>query len=205
LLDIPRGILRAQFGSTHISSACEFIDRSGQSFGDVWLLTSEQVSTEYDRHREDIFSELQVTASKFHNAASALAPGVDKSTFNAELNHTVFALRDLMDRAWRECLCVSHDPNIVAAANTRRALGLAPGRIAKANIGDCLVWESFLEICRLLRGNNFTQRLIFVTFNKDDFGTPASPKGNLAGEFVAFSIDFVTNLGSASALLGPRT
>jgi len=59
----------------------------------------------------------------------------------------------------------------------------APARKGKLEPKDCEIVECFLELCQELRGAGFNEKIIFVTANKDDFGSHNDLKSPLDTQF----------------------
>lgn len=96
--------------------------------------------------------------------------------------------------------CRSRD-DIKLKAMDRSIGAILPARKASQSLNDCILFEEILEIARALRDRNFTKKLVFSTYNTNDFGKAEDCHSSINQELSAFQIEYVTNLEWANSFL----
>ncbi|MFD1261637.1 PIN domain-containing protein [Entomomonas asaccharolytica] len=70
----------------------------------------------------------------------------------------------------------------------------APAKRGKSEPKDCEIIECFLDLCNVLRNKGFSQKIIFFTANKSDFGSFKDIKPPLDSQFNSVHAELITNI-----------
>lgn len=92
-------------------------------------------------------------------------------------------IRSLSEHFLKSCRSIERTNDHTLKAMQRVRKLEAPARKGKLEPKDCEIVECFLELCQELRAAGFNEKIIFVTANKDDFGTYNNLKSPLDTQF----------------------
>ena len=200
LLDIIRSISRRDIHSHTAISAQKIIDGDF----DAHLVVYNYVVAEFNSHIENIKEE----------ATHFLAEQKNKLTKIQEIGMTF---------GYTNCLveCFSDEQNILdklkcipqgiidkgfildsdhechKRAEVRVSQGVSPASRGKTEIKDCIILENYLELIRQLRDKQYLEKIVFLTSNKSDFGTPYKPNEPIDQEFRTLDIELLADFSSA--------
>lgn len=103
-------------------------------------------------------------------------------------------MRSFSESFLNTCLCLERKDEHTLRAMQRVRKNEAPARKGKPEPKDCEIIECFLDLCQCLRTKGFSGRLIFVTANKDDFGSGKELKSPLDRQFSDTGAELINSI-----------
>ena len=201
IIDIIRSPIRATKGDL-LGAAHRLLAHAEASPRRLWIVVNEQVAHEWRDNASNVAGEVRAEISRTETAARGLlasareiAPGQRMSDFSLgglDLENLLLARgKSLLDSA-----STIADDDICR----QRAEGRMRKRLAPSSYKDCHIIEHFLELGGRLRKVGFSDPVIFVSSNTNDYGkSPGDPP--LDDEFRAVNCQFVTNIAQAESIL----
>ncbi len=206
ILDLIRSPVRDTIPSDITRHARDLCARSSDSPRSLWLATSTTVYDEWDENVDRVKVELEQgirsiesTRQHFLSAAHS-ATDVQYEYGHRESQLNLVSQLESNSRALLDsCLVIEPDDAHLLNAMKRVKGYLPPAQRGKSEPRDCEIFELFLGVCTNCRSNGVTDKLLFVTSNKNDYGS--SNSGGVQSELDALSAKAVFNLSWALAEL----
>lgn len=167
-----------------------------------YMLTCTKIVEEFDRNIDTVTDNLRKEIVKSHDTINNTVNFINhfhSSTLSIPSEQILSAsVTGIMKKTAFGLLniggLIPHDGEHLKKAMERIMELRAPSRKGKAEPGDCLIIEVFFDLCHRLRQRGFTQKIAFITYNKDDFGTHGSLKEPLNHEFEQYGADFYSDI-----------
>lgn len=204
ILDIINSLHMSSLSEKYAISALELNKLHGSN---IWLTTSQNVREEWSDNIESVIATMDREASKVDRNVSSMLQ-VSNVLINASysmpqkissLNISAH-IRALSEQVLNTCLLLERKDEHTLRAMQRVRKNEAPARKGKPEPKDCEIVECFLELGQELRNSGFTQKLIFFTANKDDFGTNRELKQPLDTQFLAIDAELINNIDHVLAI-----
>lgn len=180
ILDILRAAERSEIELSHIENAIAFHDGSKTIPRKLWIASCEQVTKEYKKHIDEAIESLsrfvRVTEasvlrlekiSRYVNPSEA-GPPVEhlKGPKRDGFTHQIAALAERLVSAAIE---LWSDDESRRLAVDRCLAGRKPAKKGGTELGDCVILETYLSICKQLRDRGVDVPTVFVTSNLKDY------------------------------------
>jgi hypothetical protein len=208
ILDILRVPFRHELQVKILDSAVTTVDDALADPKLVWAVTTANVIQEFEANRESIKKELGAHISKL-NQSVARVSSVAKILFPerriGSLEWQELKLEErllsIMDRLVDSLVLFRGTMACVSNARNRLWAGLHPASKAKYEFKDCEIFEEFLELVGLLRGQGFAETAVFVTSNGNDYGRPPNGHPQKALDLAACEARYAADLSWARAFM----
>ena len=185
-----------------LGSAVDLLEALTPDSRKVWVVITGTVVQEVQDNRERVLIEIKnniKTLRRLLRTARILFPDRDIPV-NDWLEEDFFdRVLGVMTRLQGSSTVFSGTETGMANATRRLLAGRAPSIRPKQQFKDCLIFEEFLELARLLRGAGFHGLLMFVTPNKVDYGTPPYGAEDIAADLGQVSGLYRSNIAWAMA------
>jgi len=199
LLDIVRAPDREDILPAVISAASTL-----SSDNSKWLISSKTVSTEWNDNIDNVEIGVRNSLKNLHSRAIRYRDSVqhsplpEKWKYNNEiLDHQVEKkLRAISSKLLSATLLIEDDPECINRAYQRIINSIPPSSKGKSEMKDCSIIEHYIELGQKLKKGGFSKPIIFVSSNKNDFGSPYDTKEPIKTEFSTASIQYVSDLAS---------
>lgn len=200
LLDIVRAPIREDIPAENISTSIDLYNSKN-----IWLIASEIVTTEWNENVVEVERTTLNTIKNLHKNLLIFKNSVKNSPTPSKWNYnyeiTSFdiekVLKQVSSKLKGKLNTIKIDADCTHKAGMRVIKGLAPSNKGKSEFKDCAIIEHYLELALRLKANSFKNKLIFVTSNKNDYGTPYDIKEPLKTEFSDNKIHYVNNFMEA--------
>ena len=106
-------------------------------------------------------------------------------------------LKTIAEDTFAQSLILDRDSECDRKAHDRVERDQAPAKRGKSESKDCLIVEHYIKLVKTLRESSFERKIVFVTSNKTDFGSPSAPNPPLDTQFSSHSITYCNNFGWA--------
>lgn len=203
--------------SVHMNSLSEkyailALELSRLHGANVWLTTSQNVKEEWIDNIDAVITTMEREVSKVDRNISSMLL-VANTLLNASysipqkissLNISTH-IRSLSETFLNTCLLLERKDEHTIRAMQRVRKNEAPAQKGKPEPKDCEIVECFLDLGQQLRDSGFSQRLIFFTANKDDFGTNRELKQPLDTQFSALNAELINNIDHVLAIVKGQT
>ncbi|MBO8092417.1 MAG: DUF4935 domain-containing protein [Prosthecochloris sp.] len=204
ILDIINSLHMSSLSEKYAISALELSKLHGS---DIWLTTSQNVREEWSDNIDSVIATMDREASKVDRNVSSMLQ-VSNILLNASYSmpqkisslNVSTHIRALSENVLNTCLLLERKDEHTLRAMQRVRKNEAPARKGKPEPKDCEIVECFLELGQELRNSGFTQKLIFFTANKDDFGTNRELKQPLDTQFLAINAELINNIDHVLAI-----
>lgn len=165
----------------------ELIKINGKS---CWLVSCQNVNEEWIDNIDTVLSTMDKEIKKLDRSISSTI-NVTNLVLNANYSmppkfsglSISSKIKSLSESFLNSCRCIERTNDHTLKAMQRVRKLEAPARKGKLEPKDCEIVECFLELCQELRGAGFNEKIIFVTANKDDFGSYNDLKPPLDTQF----------------------
>jgi PIN domain len=193
-----------------LGAAQKILDRAVRPQRRLWSIVNQQVVQEWDDNAAKVAGEVTATITRTEESARRLvataryvAPSQSLSAFSLgglELEGLLIARsRSLLDGS----AVLDDDETCLQRALDRMRKGIAPSSKGKPEYKDCHIIEHFLELAGRLRSRGFSDQIIFVSSNTEDYGKGPGACPPLDAEFGAVQLQFVTDIAWAESQLPP--
>lgn len=204
ILDIINSLHMNSLSERYAISALELSKLHGN---DIWLTTSQNVREEWNDNIDSVIATMEREVLKIDRNVSSMLT-VSNTLLNASysLPQKISSLnisahiRSLSETVLDTCLSLERKDDHTLRAMQRVRKNEAPARKGKPEPKDCEIVECFLEFGQVLRGFGFSNKLIFFTANKDDFGTNRELKQPLDSQFSAINAELINNIDHVLAI-----
>ncbi|MBU2986812.1 DUF4935 domain-containing protein [Saccharophagus degradans] len=204
ILDIINSLHMNSLSEKYAISALELSKLHGS---DIWLTTSQNVREEWSDNIDSVIATMEREALKVDRNVSSMLT-VSNTLLNASyfLPQKISSLnisahiRSLSEAFLDTCLSLERKDDHTLRAMQRVRKNEAPARKGKPEPKDCEIVECFLELGHKLRAYGFSQKLIFFTANKDDFGTNRELKQPLDNQFSTINAELINNIDHVLAI-----
>ena len=201
ILDITRVPVRENLSDVIVSAAKELTLRTSKNPPEIWLVVSEFVKREWCDHadnlRTDLGNQIKNLDNKITPVRSAFIalgigpPLVDPELQSLKIDHHLYNLsKNILDNSYiviEDSVC------------TNKAIQRYNRREAPAVIGsspnDCTIIEHYLELCVLLREKSFSEKIVFISSNTNDYREQNNLKEPLVSQFSKVSLEYMTDIG----------
>ena len=178
LFDIIRMPSNKNTPVNHLLSISSIRDKCKKKPNGIYIILTRQVIIEFDNKLEDIIADVkdildmnEQISMRYYEISNTLSSGVPKPISYFSI---VDSLVDLVMEIKEKALVLEDDTNTKVKASERAELIIPPG--GKGKIHDCLIYEHFIELVRLLRENSFKKNISFITSNTKDYGKAGNPR-----------------------------
>lgn len=178
------------------------------------LITCDTVETEWNNNIKKVLSTLEQELIKTDRNISTSYNLLNKllqSTYSIPANlkelNVQTHIGNLSETFLNQCIKLEHSNQHGSLAMSRMLKHIAPAKKGKSEPGDCLIIETFLDMCEQLRTSGFDKLIIFFTANKSDFGTHGKLISPLDAQFDAYGailINHINHLLSFISLQAPN-
>ena len=200
LLDIVRAPIREDIPAENIAASIDLYNSK-----DIWLIASEIVTTEWNDNVAEVERTTLNTIKSLHKNLLIFKNSVKNSPTPKKWNYnydiTSFDIEKVLKQISSKLIGKLNIINIDADCNNKAAVrvikGIAPSKKGKSEFKDCAIIEHYLELASRLKANSFKNKLIFITSNKNDYGTPFEIREPLEAEFSDNKILYVNSIMEA--------
>ncbi len=204
ILDIINSLHLHSLPEQYASSAFDLMKLHGDK---VWLITCQNVCEEWGDNIGPVLSTMDKEISRTDRNISSMLT-ITNLVLNASyaMPQRVSSLKisehvkSLSEQFLNTCLHLERKDQHTLRAMQRVRKDEAPARKGKPEPKDCEIVECFFDLCALLRDGGFDEKIIFVTANKEDFGSPKQLKPPLDSQFGKFNADLVSNINHVLAV-----
>jgi hypothetical protein len=200
LLDIIRVPFRENIQSDILSSSVKILEKIEN--GQLFSIVNYFVELEYNDHESHTYEEAKNHLIKIHKNISKIKdlvtflpglPNLDNlDLIGLNLENS---LKDISRKILNNCLIIDEDTECTSRASNRIYNNYAPASKGKREFKDCSIIEHYLKISKCLRDNSFDKKIVFVTSNTDDYGSPPIRiKEPLNIQFPAVNLEFYSTL-----------
>ncbi|MFW1747851.1 PIN domain-containing protein [Acinetobacter guillouiae] len=205
ILNLINSTHQRALSEKYISETIELM--SLQSNGQVWLIASEIVYKEWHDNIDQVistaknaFKDIQRN-SKIYMHLSNLLLG----TTLQNLDHNLFErienqLRNISSNFLFSCKLLSRETEHQLKSCNRVYQCIAPSKMGKDSYKDCEIFECFYDFSMQLRNSGFQEKIVFFTYNTEDYGKESAPFGQLEQDFQQIDAELVTNIGHVLAI-----
>lgn len=175
ILDILNSIHLYGLSESYASNMLELIKINGKS---CWLVSCQNVNEEWVDNIDAVLSTMEKEIKKLDRSISST---INVTNLVLNTNYSMLPkfsglsisskIKSLSESFLNSCRCIERTNDHTLKAMQRVRKLEAPARKGKLEPKDCEIVECFLELCQELRGAGFNEKIIFVTANKDDFGS----------------------------------
>ncbi|MCX9044900.1 PIN domain-containing protein, partial [Citrobacter portucalensis] len=172
---------------SYASNMLELIKINGKS---CWLVSCQNVNEEWIDNIDAVLSTMEKEIKKLDRSISST---INVTNLVLNTNYSMppkfsglsisSKIKSLSESFLNSCRCIERTNDHTLKAMQRVRKLEAPARKGKLEPKDCEIVECFLELCQELRGAGFNEKIIFVTANKDDFGSHNDLKSPLDTQF----------------------
>lgn len=200
-LDILRSPVRSINSDKIISLAKKLIDSK-----ELVILSSDTIELEFFDNIDSVYTEVRDSILKHMQYNRNFVDCANALLITGEAVHT-----NLYQESWLELLkgipiglinesfkvpLTSHERE---KASIRVETNKSPAKKGKNSLKDCLILESLLKFSELVRDKGFSEKIIFITSNTEDFGKVKNCF--VQDDLAEFDIDFVNTLNHAISKL----
>jgi hypothetical protein len=202
LLDIVRTPVRENIPAEIVSSAIKLISTRQE----VWLIACEVIDTEWKKHIDEVAISTANDIKNLHKRVKLFEDVVNCSPISPKWSYVKpvtsydleIELRKISVNFLNSLEFIKPDADCTVKASTRLINAVAPASKGKDEFKDCLIIEHYLKLSSQLRKMGFSEKIIFVSSNKNDFGNPYGLAPPLDSEFSIVGLDYVSNLHDAA-------
>ena len=207
ILDIIRSGFRKDVPGDLVPAAERLVERARRSPSSLWIVAPEQVSREYNDHKANVTGDLQAhiarlewQAQRLASASASLLPVQRLAPLRLQNLNLHHSFADLSQRFLDAAVLMEDDDGCARLAHQRLIKRIPPAD-KDQQYKDCVIVEHVLAFASCLRNRGFTEKIVFVTSNHNDYGKPHRVKAPLDQEFSASDVTFVSTLPWAESLL----
>lgn len=208
ILDIVRVLHREGIDKGIIKSAKDLIVRSKDESEKIWLITSEIVETEWNDNIDIVVEDLEKEIRRLKNNMLRLEsilkdvfPGTNIIYPDIAAYSLDDYLRSLSEKLLKSSIIFLNDQECLLKSTDRVFGNMAPASKGKSEPKDCMIIEHYIKISKHLRENSFREKRIFITSNKNDYGSPSDIKEPLNNEFDNVGLSYVNNMAWAISMI----
>jgi hypothetical protein len=202
LIDIVRVPLRGNINHSHIQGAID-IARMGKS-GQISLAVTNTIYNEFKTHLAPTCIELERYIQELESKNSSIISAIESVGLSYRFSINGLAkqklpekLSELAEDLFSLSFMLKRDTGCGDRAHNRVELVQAPASRGKSESKDCLIIEHYLDLTKKLRATGFDKKIVFVTSNSKDYGTPGVLRAPLDLEFKAARIEYCNNFAWA--------
>lgn len=198
ILDVLNSLHLNGLSEFYVNNVIDLIKSNGKT---CWLVSCQNVNEEWSDNIETVLYTMNKEIAKTDRNIRSMF-GVTNLVLNTNypLPQKISSLnisdkvKSLSENFLKSCLSLERkDAHTLKAMQRVRKLE-APARKGKLEPKDCEIVECFLELCHELRDSGFDKRVVFVTANKDDFGTSSNLKPPLNSQFNCYSAQLISSI-----------
>jgi hypothetical protein len=196
ILDIIRLPSRAKINISHLQGFKTILNKKSQ----IFTVLTTTIEEELDCHIGHTCTELDRYVNELALNNIALIDVIE--CLNLSYKFTIDGLADFelseklkstAQQLIHNSIILQRDAECDSKAHDRVALYQAPARRNKSESKDCLIIEHYFKLARSLRDASFSEKIVFVTSNSNDFGSPTKPKPPLSAQFHSYGITYCNN------------
>ncbi|OQK29292.1 PIN domain-containing protein [Vibrio parahaemolyticus] len=187
ILDILNSLHLQGLSDSYASNMLDLMKIDGAS---CWLVSCQNVQEEWQDNIEVVLSTMDKEIRKLDRSVSST---INVTNLVLSTNYSLppkfssldlsMKVKSLSESFLNSCRCIERTNDHTLKAMQRVRKLEAPARKGKLEPKDCEIVECFLELSKELRAQGFNDKIIFVTANKDDFGTYNNLKAPLDTQF----------------------
>lgn len=177
ILNILEAPIDTQVQESIPSVAATLVELAAQDPPAVWLVIADVVAEEINKNRSGILNRLGTGLKNLDKQVARLEEVLHQvygSSPPAGLWPEIAGFSDRLDQILTELLGVASTLEerdaCAARALQRMRQGRPPSKKGQNLINDCVIFEEYLELLRLLRQSGFDDRAFFVSPNTNDYG-----------------------------------
>lgn len=205
ILNVINSTHQKALSDKYISEVEELIELHNNN--KIWLVANEIVHKEWNDNIEKVmldaknsFKNTQRNSAIFIHLSNLLL-GTNLQNFDHNLFDQIEnKLRQFSEKFLFTCrlLCRESEHSIKAGDRVYRCI--APSKKGKDSFKDCEVFECFWDFSNQLRTSGFQEKIVFFTYNTEDYGKVNAPLGQLKQDFQHINAELVTNIGHVLAI-----
>ncbi|MDT7085162.1 PIN domain-containing protein [Citrobacter europaeus] len=209
ILDILNSIHLYGLSESYASNMLELIKINGKS---CWLVSCQNVNEEWIDNIDAVLSTMEKEIKKLDRSISST---INVTNLVLNTNYSMppkfsglsisSKIKSLSESFLNSCRCIERTNDHTLKAMQRVRKLEAPARKGKLEPKDCEIVECFLELCQELRGAGFNEKIIFVTANKDDFGSHNDLKPPLDTQFSSHQALLINSVDHVLAIARGQT
>ncbi|EPC6137650.1 PIN domain-containing protein [Vibrio cholerae] len=204
ILDVLNSLHLNGLSESYAKNMISLIKSNGKT---CWLVSCQNVNEEWSDNIETVLYTMNREIAKTDRNISSMF-GVTNLVLNTSypIPQRISSLnisdkvKALSENFLKSCLPLERKDDHTLKAMQRVRKLEAPARKGKLEPKDCEIVECFLELCQELRDSGFGERVIFVTANKDDFGTPSNLKPPLDSQFSCHNAQLISSIDCILAI-----
>lgn len=205
ILNLINSTHQKALSEKYISEISELINL--QKTNEIWLIANEVVHKEWHDNIEKVIADAK-NAFKNTQRNSAIFIHLSNLLLGTNLQNFAHNLFDMIENNLKQLsmnflfacklLCRENDQTLKASDRVYKCI--APSKKGKDSFKDCEVFECFFDFSSKLRASGFQEKIIFFTYNTDDYGKENAPLGQLQQDFLQINAKLVTNIGHVLAI-----
>ena len=209
VLDIIRTPQRKEIQNNIVSVSRDFILKATANPKQIWIVITTLVNAEWNDNfpkiEEELIKHIKHIDSNLIDLRIVANDLLSINTINpgrfAELKlPELLRMRgkSLLDAA----VILEENNDCILRARARCVLGKPPSKKGKQEYKDCEIIEHYLDFCRELCNNDFQEKCVFVSSNKNDFCDDTKKLHPiLQDEFDTVRLEYAADIAHAKALL----
>lgn len=205
ILNVINSTHQKALSEKYISEIIELIELHKNN--KIWLIASEIVHKEWHDNIERVildaknsFKNTQRNSAIFIQLSNHLL-GTNLQNFDHNLFDKIEnSLKQISSNFLFTCklLCRESEHSLKAVDRVYKCI--APSKKGKDSFKDCEVFECFFDFSNQLITSGFKEKIVFFTYNTEDYGKEHAPLGQLDQDFQRINAELVTNIGHVLAI-----
>lgn len=198
LLDIIRVPSRQSQKMSHLEGAKEILQKMASN--SISTIVTTTIEREYSDHISAVSIELERHISKLVASNERLINAMESVNLKYEFNILNMdniklsdSLKAIADGLLKDSIIIDRDDECIGNAHTRVERYNAPSQRGKSESKDCVIVEHFLKLSGQLRNSGFTEKMVFITSNSQDYGSAPKFKPPLDQEFDNLNVFYANN------------
>ncbi|WP_407829343.1 PIN domain-containing protein [Shewanella algae] len=204
ILDILNSIHLHGLSDSYAKDMLELIKSNENS---CWLVSCENVNEEWNDNIGSVLSTMNKEIKRLERSISSTI-NMTNLVLNTKYSmppkfsdlNISDKIKSLAESFLKSCRSIERTNEHTVKAMHRVRKYEAPSRKGKNEPKDCEIIECFLDLCEELRNAGFKEKIIFVTANKDDFGTSKNLKPPLDIQFKSHNALLINNVEHVLAI-----
>ena len=196
LMDIIRTCYRDNINISHLVGASEVIERINQN--KLSIVLTNIVKDESLEHKISTLTDLLAEQRKVKKSLDKLIQISTKLGISYEFirntNPSNISLDNIfssiIDNFINHAIILDDDDDCYTKATKRSISNITPSQKGKGEIKDCVIIEHYLKLVTMLRNSNYTEKIVFITNNSNDFGGAPNPRQPLNIDFNTLKISY---------------
>ena len=201
ILDILRTPYREKTPIKIVRELPNILDSLRSNTVDLYVIVSDQVLSEWNDNQENVVKELEKHLKQLNRNMRSVSDVVKAVNVNFtpsyfDVSELAKQLQQLAEMLLTHSIKLDGSDQFSQLAVKRVTRNIPPSHKG-GQVKDCLILEHYLSLCKQLRNAGFQQKLILVTSNTKDYGSPEAPKYPLGKEFQELDLKYVTDIAWA--------